>query len=84
MYGTALPILFPIGLFSFCVLYVMERTLICYYYKQPPVFDEKMTMNALRMLLWAPIVYVMMSYWYLSNNQIFANILYKFQYINDV
>lgn len=68
MYGTALPVLFPIAMFAFFVLYVLERCLICYYYKQPPVFDEKMTMNALNMLLWAPIFYMGFSYWYLGNN----------------
>lgn len=67
-YGTALPILYPIALWSFFVLYTLERMLVCYYYKQPPAFDEKMTTNALKMLLWAPIVYMMMSYWYLGNN----------------
>jgi hypothetical protein len=68
LYGTALPILFPIALFSFSVLYVVEKCQVFYFYKQPPTFDEKMTMNTLRMLLWAPIIYMAMSYWYLSNN----------------
>lgn len=39
MYGTALPILFPISLIAFCVLYTLERCLVFYYYKQPPAFD---------------------------------------------
>lgn len=33
MYGTALPLLYPIALWSFFVLYTLERILICYYYK---------------------------------------------------
>ncbi len=39
MYGTALPILYPISLVAFIVLYCTERCLIFYYYKQPPSFD---------------------------------------------
>lgn len=39
MYGTALPILFPISLLAFVILYTLERCLVFYYYKQPPVFD---------------------------------------------
>jgi hypothetical protein len=68
MYGTALPILFPIAMWSFFVLYTLERSLVCYYYKQPPAFDEKMTLTALKVLSWAPLVYMMLSYWALSNN----------------
>ena len=68
MYGTALPILYPIGLLAFVVLFSVERYLICYWYKQPPAFDEKITKNALSMLLWAPLLYMMTSYWFLSNN----------------
>jgi len=43
-----------------------------------------MTMNTLRMLLWAPIIYMLMSYWYLSNNQIFDNVLFKINNISDL
>lgn len=43
MYGTALPILYPIALWGFFVLYTLERLLVCYYYRQPPAFDDKMT-----------------------------------------
>ena len=68
MYGTALPILYPIALWSFFVLFTLERMLVCYYYKQPPALDDKLTMNALKMMLWAPILHMMLSYWFLSNN----------------
>ena len=84
MYGTALPILFPIALFSFFMLYTVERLQVCYWYKQPPAFDEKMTMNTLRMLLWAPIIYMMFSYWVLSNNQMFDNVVFKYANANDL
>lgn len=32
MFGPALPILFPIALFTFSNLFVMERILVAYYY----------------------------------------------------
>jgi hypothetical protein len=83
-YGTALPILFPIALWSYLVLFTLEKCLICYYYKQPPAFDEKMTMNALKMLSWSPLIYMMFSYWFLGNNQLFNNVLFKLQNVNDV
>lgn len=68
MYGTALPILYPISLFAFFVLYCLERLLVFYYYKQPPAFDQKMTLSTLNMLTWGPCLYFAMSYWYLGNN----------------
>jgi len=83
-YGAALPILFPIALLAFVVLYITERLLICYYYRQPPAFDEKMTMNTLRILQWAPMVYMLMSYWMLTNNQIFDNVVYPVEKVTDV
>lgn len=76
MYGTGLPILYPIALFAFLVLYVQERLLICYYYRQPPMYDDKMTMNTLRIVQWAPLTGLLIGYWMLSNNQIFDNVVF--------
>lgn len=84
MYGTAMPILYLIALFAFLILYFSERLLVCYYYKQPPAFDEEMTMNTLNMLLWAPLIHMMFTYWYLSNNQIFDNAVFAFKTVKDV
>lgn len=83
-YGAALPVLYPIALWSFVVLYTVERIMVCYYYKQPPAFDEKMTVNALEMLTWAPIPFLMFAYWFLGNNQLFNNILFQVRYTSDI
>ena len=83
-YGTALPILYPIALWSYFVLFTFERVVICYYYKQPPAFDEKMTISALDMLTWVPIPFMMFAYWFLGNNQLFNNILFKQSLVNDI
>lgn len=68
MYGTALPILYPIAMINFIVLFCIERLLVFYYYKQPPAFDMKMTMSTLSIMILAPIIYMAMSFWFLSNN----------------
>lgn len=68
MYGTALPVLYPLAMWAFFVLFTLERVLVCYYYKQPPNLDDKLTQNALGILAWAPILHMMFSYWFLGNN----------------
>jgi hypothetical protein len=73
MYGLALPILFPIALLAFFVLYVTERLTITYYYKKPPMYDEKMNEAAIGILKWAPFTMVLFGFWSLGNMQLFSN-----------
>ena len=42
MYGTAIPILFPIAALSFLVIYIKEVYMLYYVYKAPPTYDEKL------------------------------------------
>ena len=49
-FGPAIPILFPIGFMSLCVLYCTERLMMCYSYQRPPNFDSKVNFSALSML----------------------------------
>jgi len=76
MYGTGLPILFFISLFAFIILYFVERICIFYYYKQPPMFGDEMTVNVLRILNWAPLLYMIIGFWMLGNKQIFSNVTF--------
>ena len=78
MYGVGIPMLFPIALANFIVLYVLERLLITYYYKQPPAFDEELNKNTIEALHWASLLYFFVGYWMMSNKQIFSNTLYEF------
>ena len=43
-----------------------------------------MTMNTLNMILWAPILQMMFTYWFLSNNQMFSNIVFNLRTVKDV
>ena len=40
-HGVALPMLFPIALFGLINNYFTERILLAYYYKQPPMLDNR-------------------------------------------
>ncbi len=41
MYGFGLPILFPVAILAFLILYFVEKTMLYYSYRQPPMYDEK-------------------------------------------
>lgn len=47
MFGAGMPILFPIALCSFIVLYCMERLLVAYSYQKPPMIDETLSNSVL-------------------------------------
>ncbi len=80
MYGIGQPVLFPIALVSYFILFSIERVLIAYFYQQPPTFDEKMTKNALGIMRWAVLFYLFFGYWQLSSQVIFHNF---WEYIAD-
>jgi hypothetical protein len=71
MYGIGQPVLFPIAVVSYFILFSIERVLIAYFYQMPPSFDDRMTKNALNILRWAAVFYLVFGYWQLSNQVIF-------------
>ena len=75
-YGTGLPILYPIAFVSILILYLSELILIHYWFQRPPMYDEKMSSTALGILPIAGVIGCMISYWMVSNNQIFTNMVY--------
>ena len=73
LFGSGLPILFPIGLFRLVVLYVTNRFTLAYLCRAPPVYDEKMNMTTIKLLKMAPLLYVCVGAWIFSNQQTFYN-----------
>lgn len=73
MYGLAIPLLFPIAMLFFIILYVVEKLCLTYYYKKPPMFDEKLNESAIATLKWAPVFMMLFGYWTMGNRQIFQN-----------
>ena len=49
-HGIALPILWPICLFGIFNNYFCERCLLAYYYRQPPMYDNRLNDRALSTL----------------------------------
>ena len=67
MYGLVLPLLFPVALLSFVIVYIVERVMLTYYYRKPPMYDEKMNAAAISILKWAPFFMVSFGYWAMGN-----------------
>jgi hypothetical protein len=73
MFGVALPVLFPIAAIAFFVLYTVERLTITFFYRKPPMYDEKMNSAAIGILKYSPIFMMFFGFWILGNQQIFEN-----------
>lgn len=67
MYGFGLPILFPVAILSFVVLYFVEKTMLYYSYRMPPMYDEKQSEMVIRIVQFAPVFYLAFGYWMCSS-----------------
>lgn len=74
--------MFFIGLWYFIMIYITERCVVFYFYRQPPSYDEKMTASTIKLLPFASLIYIMITYWCMSNQQIFANKVYPVSHDN--
>jgi hypothetical protein len=81
MYGTGLPILFPIAAFSYFNSYICERIIVSFQVKLPPAMDDTLTNNMISKCKYAPLLMMMNGYWMLSNPEIFEN---KWNYIPTI
>jgi hypothetical protein len=80
MYGLGLPALFPIAFFSYFIFWCTERYQLAYCFQLPPAMDDKMTVNAMKLFSYTPILFLFNGYWMLSNRQIFENVINQIEY----
>lgn len=73
MYGMNIPLLFPIAMFGIFNMYVVERVCLAYYYRQPPMYDQKLNDDVLSILRFAPLFMFVLGYWQIGNRQMFFN-----------
>lgn len=84
LYGAAMPLLYPIAGLAFFVLYIWEHLLVCYYYREPPAFDETMTLKSLKTIELIALITLPFNYWQLGNLQIFDTKVFDFQTSKDI
>ena len=73
MYGFGMPVLFPIALASFIVLYLTEKYALFYIHITPPMYDERLSNDVLNKLQFAPLLYLIFGYWMASSQQLISN-----------
>ena len=72
-YGFGIPILFPIAAAAIFVLWIVEKSMLFYAYRLPPMYDERLSEAVLNYMYWAPLFYLGFGYWMASNKQLLSN-----------
>lgn len=67
MFGFGIPYLFPVAVFHFAILYFVQKTLLYYSYRRPPMYDGALHDLVLKMLEGAPVFYLAFGYWMCSS-----------------
>jgi len=62
-YGAALPLLYPIAMFSFAVLYIQDITLIVYFAEAPPSYDNDLNTRFIKIIQKSPIILLGLAFW---------------------
>jgi hypothetical protein len=73
MYGVGLPYLFPAAVYAMVVLYITEKFMLYYSYRQPPSYDQRLSNYVIRLMLGAPVLMLFFGYWMLSSKQLISN-----------
>ena len=73
MFGFGMPILFPITAVTLFFIYVVEVTALYKSYRQPPKYDEKLSRAVIKLMWWAPVLYLAFGYWMASSKQLLSN-----------
>lgn len=63
MYGTALPLLFPVAFISFFVIYYMEVYMLFYVFKKPVSYDASLYKGVLSLMQYASLISLGFSGW---------------------
>jgi len=67
MYGMGMPMLFPLACLNYWNQYCAERLVVAYHMKAPAALDDKLTVNCIRKLRFAPMLFLLNGAWMLGN-----------------
>jgi hypothetical protein len=70
IYGTGLPILYPIGALNFFVGYWVDKYLILNHYRSSPMFGHHILLQVLDWFKWALLCHFVISCWIFGNQKL--------------
>ena len=73
MFGSGIPILFPIALLGIIIEYLVERLCLAYFYKKSEYYHRRVNVFTVGILYYAPFIYCMIGFWMYGNKQLFTN-----------
>ena len=71
MFGTGLPLLYPWFLFTLIMIWVYERLMLAYYYKYPPMFDDKLSNTTVDFWSYAFLIQMFFGFRMFNNSEMF-------------
>ena len=72
MYGVGIPVLFPLAALALQCQWLSERIQLAYVNRMPPAIDDKLNNDAMKILMFSPLLLLFNGYWMLDNRQIFS------------
>lgn len=66
LYGSTIPIVFPINFLAFLNMYFTERYLLAKFYRKPPVIDKRVSTQVIKELTPAVLLGFMFAFWMLG------------------
>lgn len=73
MFGSGIPILFPIALICLVILYIFEKKMITRLVTIPANYDPKMNKDMVSTFLYGPILYAAIGFWMYSVPSLMSN-----------
>merc|ERR1711957_834459 len=67
MYGPGIPFLYIVAVFHYFFYWSMARFTLIKKVQQPHAMDDNLIQGYISWMKWAPIIYMYMAYWMLSN-----------------
>lgn len=63
IYGPIFPVLYPLTCLLFLLHALVDRVLICYYYREPACYDERMSKESIVVMRHLPLVTLAITFW---------------------
>jgi len=84
LFSGGMPILYPIGLFSFFLTYWVDKILFVTVYRIPPRYDKGLAVRARRLISIAMIMHFMFAWYMFSNSAIFTYDSDNFSFLANI